>query len=180
LFKQLERTYRDYNPLNYNPYGMIFPVERRLSGMAALVIIDTSSSMPPDELTYALDMVNHLIRTVDVYLVEIDVEIQRVRKIKVLDKNEFTFKGRGGTSFAALEKLPQIKTIPIQEIRVCFIITDGRVDEFPSRNPIPQAKWVGITTAIIPENSPSWIQWYRVEQIMEEEEKKEERRKREW
>jgi predicted metal-dependent peptidase len=163
----------DYNPLNRNPYGMIFPVERRLSGQSAIVIIDTSASMDPDRLTYALDVINHLIKQTDVYLVEIDVEIQRVRKIKFLNSDEFTFKGRGGTSFAALEKLPQFREIPIQTVRACFLVTDGRVDEFPSRNPIPRAKWIGITTDIIPEKSPSWIRWYKVEQIMEEENKQE-------
>jgi predicted metal-dependent peptidase len=165
LFREVERTYLAYNPLNRNKNGLVFPSYRPLGGFIVSVIVDTSGSMGSEELSYSLDLINGLIKQAETYLVEIDTTIQQVRKVGQV-KEEFTFKGRGGTSFADLERLN--KLLPAREVKVCVLLTDGYVDEFPKQNPLPNAKWIGITTSRIPKNSPSWITWFKVEEVIED------------
>jgi hypothetical protein len=167
IFKDVAPTYMAYNPLNENPYGIIYRSYRPLMGSAVVVIVDTSASMDSNRLSYALDIINSVVTQAETYLVEIDAKIQRVSKVGQI-KNEFTFKGRGGTEFDDLERLPQL--LPAREVRACIILTDGRVYSFPKVNPIPQARWIGITTDVIPENSPKWIQWMKVEEVVKDEE----------
>jgi predicted metal-dependent peptidase len=165
LFREVERTYIAYNPLNRNKDGLVFPSYRPLGGFVVAVVVDTSGSMKPEELSYSFDLINGLVKQAEIYLVEIDAKIQWVKKVGQI-REEFTFKGRGGTSFTDLERLS--KLLPASEVRVCILLTDGYVDEFPKQNPLPKAKWVGITTSQIPKNSPDWINWFKVEQVLEE------------
>jgi len=173
LFRQYERTYMDYNPRSnkriwrYQRHP-ILPVIRPLTGYTVVIIVDTSASMGGEELSYAIDLINELASKARIYLVEIDVEIQRVREVDEIDQEELSFKGRGGTSFKALERLDE--HITNEDITGCIILTDGWVKEFPSRNPFPGAKWYGITVDIIPDESPDWIKWFKVEDVIEEEE----------
>jgi predicted metal-dependent peptidase len=165
LFRKVERTYLAYNPLNRNKNGLVFPSYRPLGGFIVSVIVDTSGSMGSEELSYSLDLINGLIKQAETYLVEIDTTIQQVRKVGQV-KEEFTFKGRGGTSFTDLERLN--KLLPAREVKVCVLLTDGYVDEFPKQNPLPNAEWIGITTSQVPKNSPSWITWFKVEEVIED------------
>jgi len=165
LFREVERTYLAYNPLNSNKNGLVFPSYRPLGGFIVAVIVDTSGSMGAEELGYSLDLINGLIKQAETYLVEIDTTIQQVRKVGQV-KEEFTFKGRGGTSFTDLERLN--KLLPAREVKVCILLTDGYVNEFPKQNPLPGAKWIGVTTSQVPKNSPSWITWFKVEEVIED------------
>ncbi len=165
LFREVERTYFAYSPLNANNNGFVFPAYRPLGGQAIVIIVDTSASMRKDELQYSLDLINNLVKQAEIYLVEIDAEIQRVRKVEQVEE-EFSFKGRGGTTFTDLERLPQF--LPARDITACIILTDGYVNAFPEKKPLPRAKWIGITTGVIPENSPNWIRWFKVERVIED------------
>jgi predicted metal-dependent peptidase len=165
LFREIERTYLAYNPLNRNNDKLVFPSYRPLGGFVVAVVVDTSGSMGPEELSYSLDLINGLIKQAEIYLVEIDTKIQWVKKVGQV-KEEFTFKGRGGTSFTDLERLS--KLLPASEVKVCILLTDGYVEEFPKQNPLPKAKWIGITTSQVPKNSPDWITWFKVEQVIED------------
>jgi predicted metal-dependent peptidase len=173
LFKQHERTYMDYNPIRNKRIWRfrrrpIFPVIRQLTGYTVVIIVDTSASMGGEDLSYAFDLINELASKARTYLVEIDAEIQRVREVDEVDQDEISFKGRGGTSFKDLERLDEY--ITNEDVTACIILTDGRVDEFPSENPFPGAKWYGITVAVIPDKSPDWIKWFKVEDVLGEEE----------
>jgi predicted metal-dependent peptidase len=174
LFKQLDRTYMGYNPLTskqmwrFTRKPPIIPVIRQVTGYSVVVVVDTSLSMGEEQLSYAIDMINYLASKARTYLVEIDVDIQRVREIDEIDEDGISFKGRGGTSFKALEKLDEY--IDDENVVACILITDGRVTEFPSKNPLPGAKWYGITTDIIPSSSPDWIKWFEVKDVLGEEE----------
>ena len=121
--------------------------------------------MGKEELQYSLDLINNLVKQAEIYLVEIDAMIQRVRKVEHVEE-EFNFKGRGGTEFTDLERLP--KLLPERNVIACIILTDGHVNAFPEKNPLPIAKWIGITTDVIPENSPNWITWFKVVRVIEE------------
>jgi len=165
LFREVERTYFAYNPLNANNNGFLFPAYRPLGGRAIVIIVDTSASMRKEELQYSLDLINNLVKQAEIYLVEIDAMIQRVRKVEHVEE-EFNFKGRGGTIFTDLERLPQL--LPARDITACIILTDGYVDDFPEKKPLPRAKWIGITTGVIPKNSPNWITWFKIKRVIEE------------
>ena len=165
FFREVERTYLAYNLLNAYKYGFVFPSYRPLSWQAVVVIVDTSGSMGYEELQYSLDFINSLVKHTEIYLVEIDDMIQRVEKVKQVN-DEFSFKGRGGAVFTYLERLPQF--LPARDITACIILTDGYVNAFPEENPLPRAKWIGITTGVIPENSPNWIKWFKVERVIED------------
>jgi predicted metal-dependent peptidase len=165
LFREVERTYFAYNPLNANNNGFVFPAYRPLGGRAIVIIVDTSASMRTEELQYSLDLINNLVKQAEIYLVEIDAMIQRVRKVEHVEE-EFNFKGRGGTIFTDLERLPQF--LSERNITACIILTDGYVKAFPEKKPLPRAKWIGITTCVIPKNSPDWITWFKVERVIED------------
>jgi hypothetical protein len=165
LFREVERTYFAYNPLNANNNGFVFPAYRPLGGRAIVIIVDTSASMTKEELQYSLDLINNLVKQAEIYLVEIDAMIQRVRKVEHVQE-EFNFKGRGGTIFTDLERLPQF--LSERDITACIILTDGYVNAFPEKKPLPRAKWIGITTDVIPKNSPNWITWFKVERVIED------------
>jgi predicted metal-dependent peptidase len=165
LFREVERTYFAYNPLNANNNGFVFPAYRPLGGRAIVIIVDTSASMTKEELQYSLDLINNLVKQAEIYLVEIDAMIQRVRKVEHVEE-EFNFKGRGGTIFTDLERLPQF--LSERDITACIILTDGYVNAFPEKKPLPRAKWIGITTDVIPKNSPNWITWFKVERVIED------------
>jgi predicted metal-dependent peptidase len=165
LFREVERTYFAYNPLNANNNGFVFPAYRPLGGRAIVIIVDTSASMGKEELQYSLDLINNLVKQAEIYLVEIDAMIQRVRRVEHVEE-EFNFKGRGGTIFTDLERLPQF--LSERNITACIILTDGYVNAFPEKKPLPRAKWIGITTGVIPENSPDWITWFKVERVIED------------
>jgi len=165
LFREVERTYFAYNPLNANNNGFVFPAYRPLGGRAIVIIVDTSGSIGEEELQYSLDLINNLVKQAEIYLVEIDAMIQRVRKVEHVEE-EFNFKGRGGTIFTDLERLPHL--LPARDITACIILTDGYVGAFPEKKPLPRAKWIGITTGVIPENSPNWIRWFKIERVIED------------
>jgi Uncharacterized protein conserved in bacteria len=165
FFREVERTYYAYNPLNANKYGFVFPSYRPLVEQTIVVVVDTSGSIGEEELQYSLDLINSLVKQSEIYLVEIDTMIQRVIRVREVEE-KFSFKGRGGTVFTDLERLPQF--LPARDITACIILTDGYVDAFPEKKPLPRAKWIGITTGVIPENSPNWIKWFKVERVIED------------
>jgi hypothetical protein len=165
FFSEVERTYYAYNPLNENNDGFVFPSYRPLVEQTIVVIVDTSGLIGEEELQYSLDLINSLVMQAEIYLVEIDTMIQRVIEVREVDE-EFSFKGRSGTVFTDLERLPQL--LPTRDITACIILTDGYVNVFPKKNPLPRAKWIGITTGVIPENSPNWITWFKVERVIED------------
>jgi predicted metal-dependent peptidase len=165
LLREVERTYFAYNLLNAYKYGFVFPSYRPLSWQAVVVIVDTSSSMGYEELQYSLDFINSLVKHMDIYLVEIDDMIQRVIKVKQVN-DKFSFKGRGGAVFTDLKRLP--KLLPARDFTACIILTDGYVNAFPEENPLPGAKWIGITTGVIPKNSPNWITWFKIKRVIED------------
>lgn len=169
LLKELERTFMSPHPASemFESEGIFMPSLRPLTGGAVVVIVDTSGSMDSEKLSYALDLLNEIVSSYETYLVEIDYAIQRVRKVDSLDKDMFTFAGRGGTSFADLERLPEYISSS-EGIISCIIFTDGYVSEFPEENPFPSATWIGITTDRIPEESPDWIRWHKIEEVMED------------
>lgn len=170
LLKELERTFMSPHPASeiFEGEGIFMPSLRPLTGGAVVVIVDTSGSMDSEKLSYALDLLNEIVSSYETYLVEIDYTIQRVRKVDSLDKDMFTFAGRGGTSFADLERLPEYISSSSEGIISCIIFTDGYVSEFPEKNPFPSVTWIGITTDRIPEESPDWIRWHRIEEVMED------------
>jgi hypothetical protein len=169
LLKELERTFMSPHPASemLESEGIFLPRLEPLTGGIVVVVIDTSGSMDSTKLSYGLDLLNEIVSSYETYLVEIDVAIQRVRKIDSLDEDMFTFAGRGDTSFADLERLPEYIS-GSDEVISCILFTDGHVSEFPEKNPFPNATWIGIATDVIPEESPDWIRWHKIEEVMED------------
>jgi hypothetical protein len=169
LLKELERTFMVPHSAQemLQSEGIFLPSLRPLTGGIVVVAVDTSGSMDSEKLSYGLDLLNEIVSSYETYLVEIDYAIQRVRKIDSLDKDMFTFAGRGDTSFTDLERLPEYIS-ESDEVISCILFTDGHVSEFPRKNPFPKATWIGIATDVIPEDSPDWIHWHKIEEVMED------------
>jgi hypothetical protein len=163
------RSYNFYNPVNQiysRSYPKpVLPSFRPALDSEILIIVDTSGSMGHEELERAFGLIRKATKISKVYVLNIDTEIKGkpipIEKYKV--KSSMRFVGRGGTNFADLERLSQILT-PEQKrnIKLVILFTDGLVFEFPKTNPLPNAKWLGITTKEIPKSSPEWIEWGKI------------------
>ena len=160
----VERLFNDVSPIAVPP--VVLPVYRPYGGNVVLVVIDTSGSMDNEALEYGFYVLKRLARSKKVYVLQVDTEV----KGKAVGINKWSFpaelkvEGRGGTDFACLEKIKSyLPHDAIENVTTVVIFTDGMVDKFPSYNPLPNAKWIGITTYEIPKDSPNWIMWTRIQ-----------------
>jgi len=163
------RSYNFYNPIN-QIYGRsyskpVLPSFRPALDSEILIIVDTSGSMRHEELERAFGLIRKAAKVSKVYVLNIDTEIKEkpipIEKYRI--KSSMRFVGRGGTNFTDLERLPQILTLEQKKnIKLVILFTDGLVSGFPGNNPLPNAKWLGITTNEIPKSSPEWIEWEKI------------------
>jgi len=163
------RSYNFYNSIN-QIYGRSYPKPvlpsfRPALNSEVLIIVDTSGSMGYEELEYAFGLIRKATKISRVYVLNIDTEIKEkpipIEKYRI--KSSMRFVGRGGTDFKDLERLSQILTFEQRKnIKLVILFTDGLVFGFPKNNPLPNAKWLGITTNEIPESSPEWIEWGKI------------------
>ncbi len=164
LFSYLNEIDRTYSILNHAYPDL--PIYRPLQGSKILLILDTSGSIGKEEAEYFFGIIKNISSKHEVLVIEIDTVIQNEKPYKFSkndDQKELVFKGRGGTDFKDLERLNQVLS-PMDKTNISTVIllTDGHVYGIPEFNPLPQAKWIGITTDIIPEDL-GWVKWLKLE-----------------
>jgi len=129
-------------PYFVSPEGYLFPSapgKRWLRSGTVGVVIDTSGSVPDEDLAQAMTEVDIISQTHAVWVIECDAEVQDMylydsRKYKVEGKN---MKGRGGTKMnPGLDAFNKFK-----DVEMIVVITDGWLFD----SPLPQCKpelWV--------------------------------------
>jgi len=162
-FAEIERLFIDKSPAS--PKSVFLPIYRPYQGKTILLIIDTSGSMSYEEFEYVFYLIKRLKQNNKVLVLNIDTKIKD--KPILLEKYKFLpalkVKGRGGTDFQDLENVKKfLSTTDKENITSVILFTDGYVNDFPTYNPLKNAKWFGITTERIPENSPKWIKWFKL------------------
>lgn len=162
FLRELDRTFSYPSNLNliHKNLKYALPSYKKLKGIEILAIIDTSGSIGVDEAKFFFGILKMIAEKYNLDVVEIDTEIKDYFRFNSRI-NQLVFKGRGGTSFKALENLK--KFTGKSNYNLILLLTDGYVNEFPEFNPYPAAKWFFITTSQIPKNLPRFFKVLKIE-----------------
>lgn len=107
-------------------FGYINPGSKRDYRARLLVAIDTSGSVPDEELQEFLTEVNGMINHIQVDLIQFDTEIHGEVQEFTTKIKRFTFQGRGGTNFR-----PPIEFADQGKYNGLIMLTDGYCDYPP-------------------------------------------------
>ena len=181
-------TAKTFLPTLTGPAGNILIKTRHGIGRI-LVAIDTSGSVEEKDIQRFMNIIlKSASRKMEVYVVQIDAELQKINNRYIHKHNAIfirtsgrrkpgvTIKGGGGTDFRDLgsKKLydEMVKTLPRLSNGKYFthviLLTDGQVDKFPLTPPewSDERGWIGFYTVENPtQNSPSWIKWFDLNKI---------------
>ncbi len=117
------------------PSLMKFPGRSKDRAFTVVLVIDTSGSMGIDELTLAVSELQGLQKSdkdIEIYVVQVDTEVQHEVKLGPRDEINFDFYGRGGTDFNnGLVRAKELKP------DICFYFTDGYAPAPEKKNRLP-------------------------------------------
>jgi predicted metal-dependent peptidase len=126
--------------------GYVHPGARKLQVDRHLVAVDTSGSVDSDLLAQFLAVINQMTDFVPIDIMQCDCGVTDTPRPFDRRKHEYTFKGRGGTSFD-----PIMKIANEHRYKSVVILTDGAASE--CLKPKAQVVWV------LPEGMNPPVEW---------------------
>jgi predicted metal-dependent peptidase len=126
--------------------GLIHPGAKKIQLDRHLVVVDTSGSIDSDLLAQFLSIINQMTDFVPIDIMQCDCEVTEPPRPFDRRRKEFTFKGRGGTSFQ-----PIMDMVDERHYKSVVILTDGEAAECSQ----PHAKVVWV----LPEGKKPPVEW---------------------